>query len=261
MKYYEIDLTGLKDQEDLHDRLAEELDLQADYGRNLDALHDVLTSLKLPCTITIWGYAPEDDDTLQEYLRSMKKVCNDAAKDQPGLTFEWEKKTDRPAVDSSGKRLPKVRPKSIDPTKSPFYKKCFVCGPDNPEGLHLPLRYIDGIASTELTPTENMLGLMTKKGSLMHGGFTSMLFDEVMTYVMMGRGIETVTLTMTVNYVSPARTGHLMKAEAWLERREGRKLWSAAKLVDKVTGETVATATGLYYQVDLSAFIDGIDSE
>ena len=259
MNYYEIDLTGLKDQDDLHDRLSAELELPESYGRNLDALYDVLTSMAVPCTITIWGYAPEESESLRKYLQTMKTLCDDAAQSLPGLTFEWESKTSRPPVDSSGKRLPKVRPKRIDPTKSPFYKKCFVCGPENPAGLHLPLRYMDGIASTELTPSENMLGLMTKKGSLMHGGFTSMIFDEVMTYVMMGRGIETVTLTMTVNYVSPARTGHLMKAEAWLERREGRKLWSAARLVDEVTGETIATATGLYYQVDLSAFIDGID--
>ena len=260
MKYYEIDLSGVKDQEELHDRLAAGMDLPEYYGRNLDALYDVLTSLELPCTITVWGYAPEDSDSLQEYLRAMKGVCDDAAKELPGLTFEWEEKTDRPAVDTSGRKLPKVRPKGIEATESPFYKKCFVCGPDNPAGLHLPLRFIDGIASTEFTPTESMLGLITKKSSLMHGGFTSMVFDEIMTYVMMGRGIETVTLTMTVNYVSPARTGHLMKAEGWLERREGRKLWAAAKLVDQVTGKTVGTATGLYYQVDLAAFIDGIDA-
>lgn len=260
MKYYEIELNGLKDQEELQDRLAKELELPETYGKSLEAFHDALASLELPCTVTVWGFAPEDNDSLQAYLQDMKKICDDVAKERPGLTFEWEKKAEQPSKDASGKRIPKVRPKSIDPQKSPFYKKCFVCGPDNPIGLHLPLRFIDGKGSTEITPTENMQGLMAKKGSLMHGGFTNMIFDEVMTYVMMGRGIETVTLTMTVNFVSPARTGHLMEAEAWLERREGRKLWAAAKLVDKETGATVATATGLYYQVDLAAFIDGIDT-
>ena len=147
----------------------------------------------------------------------------------------------------------------IDPSKSPFYKKCFVCGPDNEDGLHLTNRYIDGKAHMEFTPTDRMIGLVTKKGSLMHGGFTSMIFDEVMTYVMMGRGIETVTLNMSIDYVSPARTGNHMTAEAWIERVEGRKLWAAAVITDDITGETVAKATGLYYQVDLTAFIDGID--
>ena len=259
MKYYEIDLAGLKDQNDLHDRLVAEMEITSSQNNNLDSFRNVLEALEKPCTITVWGYAPEDNDSLQEYLRSMKAICDEAVKEMPGLTFEWEKKTDRPEVDTSGKRLPKVRPKSINPQKSPFYKMCYVCGPDNPVGLHLPLRFIDGKGTTEITPTENMQGLMAKKGSLMHGGFTNMIFDEVMTYVMMGRGIETVTLTMTVNFISPARTGHLMEAEAWLERREGRKLWAAAKLVDKETGATVATATGLYYQVDLAAFIDGIE--
>ena len=261
MKYYEVDLTGVSTRDELHDRLLAGLELQEPYGRNLDALRDVLTSLEVPCTITLYGFKEASGGDMGDYLQSMKKVCNDAVKEIPGLTFEWEPEGIRPQVDASGKKLPKVRPQRIEPTESPFYTKCYVCGKDNPDGLHLPLRFMDGIASTEFIPDDKMIGLVTKTGSLMHGGFTSMVFDEVMTYVMMGRGLQTVTLTMTVNYVSPARTGHKMKAEAWLERREGKKLWAAAKLADEVTGEIVATATGLYYQVDLAAFIDGIDAQ
>ena len=272
MKNYVIDLTGLGSKEDLHERLFKGLENPEPYGRNLDALHDVLTSLAVPCKITFQGdeAASAVEDSLASYLQTMRKVCEDAAKALPGLDFVWE---ESPALSqkeddvemAKGKNgnqgASESRPKKIiiDPSKSPFYKKCFVCGPDNEDGLHLKNRYIDGKAHMEFTPTERMIGLVTKKGSLMHGGFTSMIFDEVMTYVMMGRGIETVTLNMSIDYVSPARTGNHMTAEAWIERVEGRKLWAAAAITDDVTGETVARATGLYYQVDLKKFIEGID--
>ena len=274
MKNYVIDLTGIESKEDLHDSLFKGLESPEHYGRNLDALHDVLTSLTVPCRIAFQGYEAVSDveESLASYLRTMRKVCEDSAKELPGLDFVWEEssaisqKGDNVAMqeekkgnqDESGSRPKKI---SIDPSKSPFYKKCFVCGPDNEDGLHLRNRYIDGKAHMEFTPTERMIGLVTKKGSLMHGGFTSMIFDEVMTYVMMGRGIETVTLNMSIDYVSPARTGNHMTAEAWIERVEGRKLWAAAAITDDVTGETVAKATGLYNQVDLKKFIDGIDGD
>lgn len=269
MKTYTMDLTGIKEKETLHDSIAAGLGLTEEYGRNLDALHDVLTSLEVPCQITVLGYEEPQDRGMASYFQTMRKVCDDAAEELDGLTFLWDTDGNRgqqeePAPvtgnDSAGQEPPKVRPREVaDPTRSPFYKKCFVCGPDNEDGLHLKLRYIDGRAYTEFIPEERMIGLLTRKTSLMHGGFTSMIFDEVMTYVMMGRGLETVTLNMSIDYLSPARTGHRMKAEAWLERAERKKLWAAAVITDEETGEAVAKATGLYYQVDLSAFIDGID--
>lgn len=274
MKSLTIDLTGIQEKDALHDCIAAGLELTDEYGRNLDALHDVLTSLPVPCQITVIGYNVPQDTSEASYFQTLKKVCDDAEEELTGLTFLWESGTGsvmqaEPATSSesetSAQEPPKVRPQKmtnpdvIDPSNSPFYKKCFVCGPDNADGLHLQNRYIDGKAHMEFTPTERMIGLVTRKGSLMHGGFTSMIFDEVMTYVMMGRGIETVTLNMSIDYVSPARTGHHMVAEAWIERTEGRKLWAEAEIVDEETGETVAKAKGLYYKVDLTAFINGID--
>lgn len=148
-------------------------------------------------------------------------------------------------------------PKKINPFRNPFYRKCFVCGPDNPVGLHLVNRYIDGKAHMEFTPTENMAGLTTKNKTLMHGGFTGMLFDEVMMYAMIGLGIQAVTLNLNIDYVSPARVGHHMTAESWITNRERKKIWAAAEIRDDETGNIVAKATGLYYQVDMTSFIDG----
>jgi len=262
MKNYLIDLTGTEGQAEIQDRIAAGLALPENYGRNLDALFDVLTSLPLPCRIRFTGIGNSMEEAGQTYLGAMKRLCADAVKETPGLEILWEEES---AGGEAGKEQTapdepkKVRPKAIDPSNSPFYRQCYVCGPDNKAGLHLKNRYIDGKSHMEFTPDENMIGLVTRKSSLMHGGFTSMLFDEVMTYVLMGQGFETVTLNMSIDYVSPAWTGHHMTAEGWIERREGKKIWTAAEIIDDETGETVAKATGLYYRVNLSEFIDGID--
>ncbi|MGI6205722.1 MAG: PaaI family thioesterase [Anaerovoracaceae bacterium] len=154
-----------------------------------------------------------------------------------------------------------VKPKKVAPFNSPYYKKCFVCGPDNPAGLHLKNEFISGKAHMEFTPTDNMAGLTTNKNTLMHGGFTCMLFDEVMMYAVMGIGIEAVTLNISIDYLSPARIGHRMAAEAWITERERKKIWVSGEINDLDTGELVAKAEGLYYQVDMTAFINDIDKE
>ena len=152
-----------------------------------------------------------------------------------------------------------TKPKKVKPFNSPYYKKCFVCGPDNPAGMHLQNTFIDGKSHMEFTPTENMAGLTTSKHTLMHGGFTCMLFDEVMMYVVMGLGLEAVTLNLSIDYLSPARVGHRMAAEAWITDRERKKIWVSGEINDLDTGELVAKAEGLYLQIDMTSFIDNID--
>ena len=44
---YNIDLRGVCSREELHDRIEEELPVPGWYGRNLDALYDILTVMVL----------------------------------------------------------------------------------------------------------------------------------------------------------------------------------------------------------------------
>ena len=49
-------------------------------------------------------------------------------------------------------------------------------------------------------------------------------FDEAMFYAIKKVGIVTVTVSMTVDYVSPGLEGHLLICEAEIEKQEGRRI-------------------------------------
>ena len=60
----------------------------------------------------------------------------------------------------------------------PWTKSCFVCGQENPHGLHLKCRVDDGQVILEYTTQERDLGWR----SIVHGGIVMTLMDEVMTW-------------------------------------------------------------------------------
>ena len=73
----------------LHDRLQEALQLPAYYGRNLDALFDVLTerSEETELVITQWEALAEH---LGHYAAALMDTLYDAAKENPKLTIKVE---------------------------------------------------------------------------------------------------------------------------------------------------------------------------
>ena len=88
---YFVDLTGVENRTELHDRIEQELPVPDWYGRNLDALYDVLTEPGFGggrCTICFVGCA-ESADNMQRYLEAMKQMCRAAGEENPGLTVEF----------------------------------------------------------------------------------------------------------------------------------------------------------------------------
>jgi len=84
--------------------------------------------------------------------------------------------------------------------------KCFVCGPDNPRGLHLQFHQQDGDRITaEIDPPEEWIGW----DGLMHGGFQCLLLDEVTAWTVTGLlGREyCMTTTLEVRFRKPVRLG------------------------------------------------------
>lgn len=71
---------------DLHDLFAETLSLPEWYGRNLDALHDCLTSLNEDVHITV--AADELIGTLGErYVRQLLRLLRDCTEENPHITL------------------------------------------------------------------------------------------------------------------------------------------------------------------------------
>ena len=78
MKIVTIRGIDFSDKDELHDFLASQLDFPEYYGRNLDALYDVLTDLCEETKIIIDMSEPGDDE-MAGYLGRVTKVITDAA--------------------------------------------------------------------------------------------------------------------------------------------------------------------------------------
>ena len=82
-----IVLTGIQDKASLHAMLKEAFGFPDYYGGNLDALHDMLTSLAEPKHLIICG---EDDPEpgIKTYIPKFLQVLEDSAEENPKFTFE-----------------------------------------------------------------------------------------------------------------------------------------------------------------------------
>ena len=86
---YIIDLEGVESEDDLHDRLEESLPLPDYYGRNLDALYDILTEYGDGWHIVIENIDLVDEE-IRPYVEDMIGVFEDASAAAPDLTVEYE---------------------------------------------------------------------------------------------------------------------------------------------------------------------------
>ena len=86
---YIIDLEGVESEDDLHDRLEESLPLPDYYGRNLDALYDILTEYGDGWHIVIENIDLVDEE-IRPYVDDMIGVFEDASAAAPDLTVEYE---------------------------------------------------------------------------------------------------------------------------------------------------------------------------
>ena len=81
-RVFTIDLAGVRSAAKMHDALAAALPLPAHYGRNLDALHDVLTEFGGSWTVVFRNAGA--------VARGLRAVCADAAEETPGLQVSFE---------------------------------------------------------------------------------------------------------------------------------------------------------------------------
>ena len=78
MSEYIIDFDGVQTEEDVQDRVVESLPLPDYYGRNLDALYDVLTEQGEGMDITVVGCDSADPD-VQPYIDDLIEVMEDVS--------------------------------------------------------------------------------------------------------------------------------------------------------------------------------------
>ena len=140
------------------------------------------------------------------------------------------------------------------------YAQCYVCGTDNPGGLHFVNRVENDCGILEFRPKSFMAGLVTEENRLMHGGFTMMMFDEIMLYAIRNlRNLDAVSLNVNVNFISPARMDYSYRVETGVREIKGRKVYMDAVMTGD--GIKVAEATGLYYVIDMENFVNSGSSK
>lgn len=128
---------------------------------------------------------------------------------------------------------------------------CYGCGAENPMGLHVRKSY-DGdraIVEFEVLPVHNSYP------GLMHGGLTCVLMDEVMYHAIARLGIEAVTVSLAVDYKSPALVGQRLMCEARVRERDGRRIEVWATIAEARTGTIIAEGRGRYLEIDLERFM------
>lgn len=81
-----LDGALMTDRTAAHDRLACQLELPAWYGRNLDALYDLLTGHIVPCHLVLI-HKDRLLEQLGDYGEKLLETLRDAAQDTPGLSL------------------------------------------------------------------------------------------------------------------------------------------------------------------------------
>ncbi|MFN0027897.1 MAG: PaaI family thioesterase [Acidimicrobiales bacterium] len=128
---------------------------------------------------------------------------------------------------------------------------CFGCGQDNPSGLRLRFRLLEGGAvGTVVEVPAAFCGV----DGVVHGGIQATILDEVSgvaAQLALPAGADRlpcVTADLALRFRLPVTQQGPVRAEATVERVEGRNIFVAAKIVDP-DGSALTTATSRWVQL------------
>jgi len=114
---------------------------------------------------------------------------------------------------------------------------CFACGRENPVGLKLDFKVVDGCVETNFVPHKEHQGF----ADITHGGLIGLVLDEAMAKLLYLQGIEALTCEIGVRLRRVAVIGEPLRVKASLVRERGRLFELEARASDG-QGEEVAVA-------------------
>lgn len=123
------------------------------------------------------------------------------------------------------------------------YQGCFVCGKENQEGMKLDFLYDEkeDMVFTQYRFKDFMQGF----SGLVHGGFLSMLLDEVMAKACLQKGLPAVTARFEVWFRKPVFVGEEMTFQGRVREFKGKKIEAEALCIDK-NGNKRASARAIF---------------
>lgn len=89
MKTISVDCNALENRDAFHNILAEALDFPEWYGRNLDALHDLLTAISEE-THLVFQTWEQAEAMLGNYAKAARRVLTHAVSRNPNLIVEFQ---------------------------------------------------------------------------------------------------------------------------------------------------------------------------
>jgi uncharacterized protein (TIGR00369 family) len=126
------------------------------------------------------------------------------------------------------------------------YQDCYVCGKNNQAGLQLDFQYIDETDEmyTRCSFDRNMQGY----SGVVHGGFISMILDEVMAKACIHTGAVAVTVQFDVRFRKPVHVCEELHFYGKITEQRGKKIRAESRCVDG-ENQTRADAHALFLQV------------
>lgn len=119
------------------------------------------------------------------------------------------------------------------------FRNCFICGWENPIGLHLPVEEGEGIARAEWVADDRFCGY----NDIVHGGMLVALMDDIMAHALYFLDIDAVTAHLEVDYRSPAHVGDKLTIVGELvERGHGRSIRTKSRITcgDRLIAESTS---------------------
>lgn len=108
--------------------------------------------------------------------------------------------------------------------------------------MHLELHVDAEGCWTELTLEPRFQGWE----SVAHGGIVASILDEVMAWSVIGRDTWGVTARLAVAFHKPISIGRPIRGEGWVTEDRRRTFRTAGRIVDRETGEVLATGEGAF---------------
>jgi uncharacterized protein (TIGR00369 family) len=113
---------------------------------------------------------------------------------------------------------------------------CFVCGDQNPNGIHLTFTLQEGKVSSEFVLQKLYQGYK----DIVHGGIISTILDEAMVKAALLQGIPAVTVEIGIRFKNPLMVGEKAIVEATITKKNKKIIETSAEI--RKTGGTLIAA-------------------
>ena len=110
----------------------------------------------------------------------------------------------------------------LEAVRAVEHPRCFVCNPENPDGLKLRFRVQADGSVVAFFPCRSVYQSYPET---LHGGITSALLDAAMTNALFPIGIVALTAELTVRFVAPVRLDRGAVAVGTIEKTSSHPLY------------------------------------